>query len=92
MSRLLLSKKVRLILRHLLAVNPAHPAWGLSICRGTGLGSGSVYVILERLRRAGWVESRTETATPEGRPPRTFYKLTDRGAARARSVLENTRE
>jgi DNA-binding MarR family transcriptional regulator len=90
--RLLLTKKVRIVLRHLLAVNPVHPAWGLSICRGTGLSSGSIYPILDRLLKAGWVESRTETHPPVGRPPRTFYKLTELGAARARSVLESSRE
>jgi len=53
--------------------------WGLRICQATGLGSGTVYPILERLEEAGWIASTWEGAQPPGRPRRRFYQLTDAG-------------
>jgi DNA-binding PadR family transcriptional regulator len=60
--------------------------YGLELMRATGLPSGTLYPILVRLERAGWVESRWEDADPtaEGRPARRYYRLTADGAAEAR--------
>lgn len=59
----------------------ATPVWGYLICTETGLGSGTVYPILERLEEAGWITARWEADPPADRPPRRFYTLTDNGAA-----------
>src|SRR5690349_17354228 len=55
--------------------------WGLRICQATGLGSGTVYPILERLEEAGWITSAWESPQPQGRPRRRFYQRTDAGRA-----------
>lgn len=71
-----LTGKTRRVLE---AIHALDQPWGLSICRETGLGSGTVYPTLERLRAAGWIGSRVEATPVAGRPPRTFYHLTLRG-------------
>lgn len=55
--------------------------YGLWLCKTTGLGSGTVYPILDRLERAGWVEARWEDSQPSGRPKRRSYVLTGAGKA-----------
>jgi DNA-binding PadR family transcriptional regulator len=67
---------------------PVAPHYGYALMRVTGLKSGSLYPILERLEHAGWVASRWEEVNEqhEGRPPRRYYQLTGLGqehAARA---------
>jgi DNA-binding MarR family transcriptional regulator len=68
--------------RILAAIHTLDQPWGLTICRASGLGPGTVYPILERLREAGWIGTRTETAAPD-RPPRTVYHLTLQGQTAA---------
>ncbi|WP_163506158.1 PadR family transcriptional regulator [Fodinicola acaciae] len=59
--------------------------YGLELMKLTGLASGSLYPILLRLRKAGWVEARWEEIDPvaEGRPPRRYYRLTPEGVRNA---------
>jgi DNA-binding MarR family transcriptional regulator len=57
------------------------PPWGYRICEEAGLGSGTVYPILERLEEAGWIEGAWETGQPASRPRRRFYTLTSAGRA-----------
>jgi len=63
---------------------------GFDIMDATGLPSGTVYPILGRLGRDGYVRSRWEaaaTAAREKRPPRRYYEVTAAGAkALAHSV------
>src|SRR4051794_41236353 len=60
--------------------------YGLDLMHDTALASGTLYPILVRLERAGWVASRWEEIDPaaEGRPSRRYYRLTTEGAAEAR--------
>jgi PadR family transcriptional regulator PadR len=69
-----------------LLAEPAAERYGLQIMHDTGLPSGTLYPILVRLERAGWVESRWEDVDPvaEGRPSRRYYRLTGEGAVAAR--------
>jgi len=69
-----------------LLADPAAERYGLQLMHDTGLPSGTLYPILVRLERAGWVESRWEDADPvaEGRPTRRYYRLTGQGAIEAR--------
>lgn len=79
----------QLVLRLLLA-DPAREKYGLEICDGAGLPSGTIHPILARLEAFGWLESRwedTTTAHKEGRPRRRYYHLTTDGAERAHSAL-----
>jgi DNA-binding PadR family transcriptional regulator len=63
---------------------------GFDVMDATGLPSGTVYPILGRLERDGYVRSRWEAqaaASREKRPPRRYYEVTAAGAkALARSV------
>jgi PadR family transcriptional regulator PadR len=69
-----------------LLTDPAAERYGLQIMQDTGLPSGTLYPILVRLERAGWVESRWEDIDPvaEGRPSRRYYRLTSEGTVAAR--------
>lgn len=69
-----------------LLADPAAERYGLQLMQATGLPSGTLYPILVRLQRAGWVESRWEQTDPvaAGRPSRRYYRLTADGAGAAR--------
>lgn len=74
-----------------LALLAGRPRYGLDIAReltadGVLMGSeGTLYPLLARLRRAGWVTTSWQEST-EG-PPRRYYSLTANGTA----VLEDFR-
>lgn len=61
--------------------------WGLRIVKATGRPAGSVYPILERLERAGWVTSVWEDDLARSGPRRRLYELTADGAVAARAAL-----
>jgi DNA-binding PadR family transcriptional regulator len=65
--------------------DPAIERYGLQLMQDTGLPSGTLYPILVRLERAGWVQSRWEDVDPvaEGRPNRRYYRLTATGVVEA---------
>ena len=54
--------------------------YGFDIMDRTGLKSGTLYPILGRLERAGWIVGEWEK-TPEdlGRPRRKYYRMTAQG-------------
>jgi DNA-binding PadR family transcriptional regulator len=54
---------------------------GAEIAKDTRLASGSLYPILTRLEKAGWLSSEWETGNPAvlGRPRRRFYRVTALG-------------
>lgn len=59
-------------------------SYGLDLVERTGLSSGTVYPVLGRLRRRGWIEGvweAQERADAEGRPRRKYYRLTAEGRA-----------
>lgn len=62
--------------------------------RATGLASGTLYVILARLDRAGWLSSEQEDIDPiaTGRPARRLYRLTPDGAQAAHLGLAKLSE
>jgi PadR family transcriptional regulator PadR len=74
---------------HVLLEQPAVKHYGLEIAREAGLPTGSIYPILARLERAGWLTSAWEQLDPvaEGRPPRRYYRLSTAGAERAHNEL-----
>lgn len=80
------------VIKVLLASPPEAPAWGLKICETANLGSGTVYPILERLAKQGWITSFQETAPHPGRPARRYYELTAAGRIAAESALEERRK
>jgi PadR family transcriptional regulator PadR len=69
--------------------DPAAPRYGLELMKTTGMPSGSLYPVLARLERAGWVRSTLEQIdlAAAGRPARRYYELTPDGVAKARYEL-----
>jgi PadR family transcriptional regulator PadR len=61
---------------------------GADITRHAGIGPGTLYPLLQRLERAGWLDSRWETEDPAalGRPRRRYYHITGLGVQQARSA------
>lgn len=68
------------------------PHYGLEMAKAAGLPSGTIYPMLARLEREGWVESEPENidASVAGRRPRRYYRLTGEGEQVARAEIENT--
>jgi PadR family transcriptional regulator, regulatory protein PadR len=68
------------------------PQYGLEMAKAAGLPSGTIYPLLARLEREGWVESEPEDidASSVGRPPRRYYRLTGEGARVARAEIKRT--
>lgn len=63
------------------------PTWGLLVVRETGRAAGTVYPILDRLERAGWVTSSWEEATVRSGPRRRLYVFTAEGAVAAADLV-----
>jgi PadR family transcriptional regulator, regulatory protein PadR len=69
--------------------HPTEELYGLELSRTTGLKGGTLYPLLDRLEREGWLHRRWEDNDPseQGRPRRRFYALTAHGQHEARQVL-----
>src|SRR3954452_4145944 len=69
--------------------DPTTDRYGLDLMRVTGQPSGTLYPILLRLQRAGWVMATWEEIDPvaAGRPARRYYRLTPDGLAAARTEI-----
>ncbi len=68
---------------------PAANRYGLDLMRETGQPSGTLYPVLVRLQRAGWITAEWEDIDPAsaGRPARRYHRLTPGGLAAARVEL-----
>jgi DNA-binding PadR family transcriptional regulator len=85
---------VRAVLQILLE-DPGRSHYGLEICDKAGYQSGTVYPVLARLEKCGWLESYWEQdpAVRDGsraalaRPRRRYYRFSADGAAAARNLL-----
>ena len=85
--------QVQLVLAEMLT-EPAEPRYGLDMGAATGPPSGTIYPILARLERIGWVESDWEDPDAhiaQGRPRRRYYRLTRDGAESAAEALQAVR-
>jgi PadR family transcriptional regulator, regulatory protein PadR len=69
--------------------DPEADRYGLDLMHETGLPSGTLYPMLIRLERAGWVAAHWEEIDPvaEGRPSRRYYRMTPDGVSVARHEL-----
>lgn len=61
--------------------------YGYDLSRETGLKSGTLYPILMRLAKRGWLHTRWTEPEELGRPPRHMYRLTPDGLRAARASL-----
>lgn len=76
------SRQTQAVLQALLA---SMPRWrhGYHLSQETQLKSGTLYPILLRLQRQGWLDEQWEEEIAPGRPRRHLYRLTAPGAAEA---------
>ena len=68
--------------------------YGFDIMDATGLPSGTVYPVLGRLERDGYVRSKWESqavAQREKRPPRRYYEITASGSRALATSVEHYR-
>ena len=88
-----MTQTTQAVLRALL-VEPEKQLYGLEICAGTGLPSGTVHPILARFEALGWLDSAWEQVDPreQGRPRRRYYRLNANGIAMARDALARAYE
>ncbi len=89
--RLRLSHQTLAILETLL-VRPSQWHHGYAISRQTGISSGTLYPVLIRLDKLGWLETQWEDSNASGRPPRHLYRLTGEGREWAREELRVARQ
>ncbi|MFM9812868.1 PadR family transcriptional regulator [Streptomyces scabiei] len=68
--------------------------YGLELMHETGLSGGTIYPVLIRLERAGWISSSEEDIDPhkEGRPRRRNFTITSEGLRAARTSLADLDE
>ncbi|MGH8901509.1 MAG: tetratricopeptide repeat protein [Egibacteraceae bacterium] len=78
----------------LLLERPSEQQYGFKISKQAGLAAGSLYPILARLERIGWLCSMWEESEPHrrGRPRRRYYQLTDVGLERVRQAIRDAGE
>jgi PadR family transcriptional regulator, regulatory protein PadR len=83
-----LTKASAKVLKHFLA-NPNEDQYGFGLMKATGVKSGSLYPILERIQEEGWIERFDEAIdeSAEGRPRRRMYRLTSMGLPAARKAV-----
>jgi DNA-binding PadR family transcriptional regulator len=69
--------------------DPKESLSGADIWRRTAMLSGTLYPILTRLERAGWLRSEWESVDPSeaGRPRKRLYSLTATGYNKAHEAL-----
>lgn len=74
--------------------DPQAKRYGAELIRATHLQSGTLYPILARLERNGWLVSQKEAIDPkkEGRPARRYYELSPDGAAPMRQARAEIHE
>lgn len=89
--RLRISRQSLALLEALLD-QPAEWHHGYALSQLTELASGTLYPILMRLEKSGWLETKWEDVPVPGRPPRHFYRLTGNGREWAREELRAARE
>lgn len=88
------------VTRYVCAQHQADPDfefYGFQVADELNYGPGSIYPVLRRLVRAGWLLSREEQDTEpreKGRPPRTYYRVNpdNIGAIRQRVAELDARE
>lgn len=63
---------------------------GYEIAKHCGMNRDTVYDALHRMQKAGWLVSERERLRRDviARAPRRFYQITDKGASRARTLLQ----
>ncbi len=67
-----------------LLIESGDPLAGSAIAAASELASGTLYPILIRLEKAGWIKSEWEDGEPGTKPRRRLYCMTGLGIRKAR--------
>jgi len=73
--------------------DPTGQHWGYALSKRSGVRSGVLYPILQRLLEEGWLDDGWEDpAEISGkRPPRRYYRLTGEGETELAAILKEAR-
>lgn len=74
--------------------NPDARQWGYETRRRSGVRSGVMYPVLQRMLEQGWLADGWEDQPRDGRagrPPRRYYELTQAGKTELAALLEQAR-
>jgi len=82
-----ITKPTLKVVGYLLTLN-GKPTWGIQICNATGLGSGSVYAVLDRFESYGWMESNWEEDNQRKGARRRLYSLTQTGKTELQNIAK----
>jgi len=82
----LLSPNAALILSAFLS-SPSTPRYGYELMQETSIKSGSLYPVLGRFERNGWITGMTEEPVAN-RPPRKVYRFDSGAQAEAQQALD----
>ncbi|MEU6379677.1 helix-turn-helix transcriptional regulator [Streptomyces sp. NPDC046909] len=57
--------------------DPGTPRFGMELMKSMAMSSGTLYPILTRLAKAGWIDAHDEDVDPSaaGRPARRYYTM-----------------
>ncbi len=69
--------------------SPERRHWGYDLMKRSGVRSGVLYPILQRMLQEGWLRDGWEDPTEivEPRPPRRYYELTSKGCKELGGVI-----
>jgi PadR family transcriptional regulator PadR len=68
--------------------------WGYELSKHSGVRSGVMYPLLQRMMDEGWLDDGWEEQVQVGRakrPPRRYYELTDKGKIALGGVINEAR-
>jgi PadR family transcriptional regulator PadR len=77
-----------------LMAEPGARHWGYELTKQSGVRSGVMYPLLQRMLDEGWLDDGWEDQGQVGRakrPPRRYYKLTDVGKAALGALIAEAR-
>ncbi|MDE2182851.1 MAG: helix-turn-helix transcriptional regulator [Alphaproteobacteria bacterium] len=80
-----MSRQTRTLLAAMLE-QPRRWQYGYDLSKQTGLKSGTLYPLLQRLNEGGLLEAKWQDPQVPGRPPRHAYRLTAQGLGFAREL------
>ncbi len=71
--------------------DPVGQHWGYALSKQSGVRSGVMYPILQRMLDEGWIADGWEKLADirEKRPPRRYYQVTGDGLAALADILED---
>lgn len=72
--------------------DPTDRHWGYELSKRSCVRSGVLYPMLTRMLDEGWLADGWEDPTTiQGRPPRRYYELTDKGRLALGALLQEAR-